>query len=149
MFLHQAVPLGGDHLAGLKNEFLAIGPEPSRKHALRPRPDRNPPAAAAHARRVARDGSPGCARIFRIGAGSRLGMPVANRPVPQIVYFCLLLPFTCRSAHGRRRLRISRAAPPPAARRPGTTPTLRATPPGEDAAPQGHLREPRKLARVA
>ena len=69
--------------------------------------------------------------------------------VPQIVYGRLLTPSTCRSAHGRCALRVSRATPPPAARRPRGVPPLRASPPREDAAPQDRLREPRELARVA
>jgi hypothetical protein len=65
---------------------------------------------------------------------------------PEVVYGRSLPPSTRNSAHGRCTLRISRAAPPPAACRPGTTPPLRASPPREDSAPQDHLREHRELA---
>jgi hypothetical protein len=71
---------------------------------------------------------------------------LAGGGIPQVVYGGSRLPSARRSAHGRCTLRISRAAPPPAACRPGTTPPLRASPPREDSAPQDHLREHRELA---
>jgi hypothetical protein len=74
---------------------------------------------------------------------------VANRSVPRIVYGRLPMPSTCRSAHGRRGHRVSRANPPPPARRPRGVPPLRAASAREDAAPQGRLREPRALAHLA
>jgi len=74
---------------------------------------------------------------------------MANRPVPRIVYGCLHLPSICRSAHGRRGHRVSRAKPTPPARRPRGVSSLRAASAREDAAPQDRVGEPRELARVA
>ena len=84
-----------------------------------------------------------------LGPGFGEGVMLAGGGIPQVVYGRALSPSTRLSAHGRCILRISRAAQPPAACRPGTTPPLRASPPREDSPPQDHLREPRELARVA
>jgi hypothetical protein len=86
-------------------------------------------------------------QVRRSGTGPR--GPLAGGGIPRVVYRRSRTPSTRRSAHGRCPLRVSRAAPPPAACRPRATPPLRASPPGEDAAPQDRLRQPRELARVA
>ena len=116
------------------------------------------PAAALAARVVGLDlfAAEGVAELADRSASacSRLGCSaaepcdrlVANRAVLQIVYVCLFQPSTCRSAHGRRGHRVSRAKPTPPARRPRGIPLLRAASAREDAAPQDHLREPRELA---
>ena len=64
---------------------------------------------------------------------------LAGGGIPQVVYGRALSPSTRLSAHGRCTLRTPRAAQPPAACRPGTTPPLRASPPREDFPPQDHL----------
>ena len=74
---------------------------------------------------------------------------LAGGYIPRVVYGRSLPPSAGRSAHGRCPLRVSRAAPPPASCRPGTTPPLRASPPRKDSAPQDRVGVSRELARVA
>jgi hypothetical protein len=88
-----------------------------------------------------------CPRPWRMASRCAGGL-LAGGGIPRVVYGRSRTLSTRRSAHGRCPLRVSCAAPPSAACRPGPTPPLRASPPRNDAAPQGHLREPRKLARV-
>jgi hypothetical protein len=54
--------------------------------------------------------------MLETGVGEPCDWLVANRSVPRIVYGRLLTPSTCRSAHGRRGHRVSRAKPTPPAR---------------------------------
>ena len=107
------------------------------------------PRCSAHAGGI---GLTGC-RLemppIRLLAAERCDRLVANRCAPRLVYGRLLPPSTCRSAHGRRGHRVSRAKPTPPKRSPRGVPSLRAASAREDAAPQGRLREPRKLAQVA
>ena len=115
----------------------------SRVMPRRPRCQKPMAAAAGNRSRCSR-----CPR-FVCSASEPCDRLMANRPAPRIVYGCLHQPSTCRSAHGRRSHRVSRAKPTPAAPRPRGVSPLRALPPREDPASQDRVGEPRELARVA